>query len=60
MTEETKNEEIKNEAPPAPKRGWGRIAKPLLGLAVLFALILWSVGVFRTRIPAGNRGHKAG
>jgi len=54
MTEETKNDEVKNEAPPAPKRAWGRITKPLVGVAILVVVILWSVGVFRTRTPAGR------
>ena len=31
MTEETKHDEMKSEAQLAPKRAWGRIAKPLVG-----------------------------
>ena len=60
MTEETKTDEIKSEAPPAPQRAGGRIAKPLLGAAILVAVILWSVGVFRTRTPAGRLEYQAG
>jgi len=60
MTEEMKSVEIRSEAQPAPKRTWGRIAKPLLGVAVLVVVILWSVGVFRTRTPAGRLEYQAG
>lgn len=46
--------------PPTPKRDWRRMAKPLLGTTVLVAVILWSVGVFRTRTPAGRVEYQAG
>jgi len=60
MPEEMRTDEMKNEAPPIPKRVWGRIAKPLLGAAILVVVILWSVGVFRTRTPAGRLEYQAG
>ncbi len=61
MTEETtNNEQTGNETKPAPRRVWGRIAKPVLGGVVLAAVILWSVGVFRTRIPAGRLEYQGG
>jgi len=53
-------EQATNETQPTPKRTWGRIAKPLLGVAVLVVLILWSVGVFRTRTPAGHLDYRPG
>ncbi len=61
MTEETNNKQDGNEAQTPPKRrAWGRIAKPVLGGAVLLVVILWSVGVFRTRIPGGRLEYQGG
>ncbi|MDD5677999.1 MAG: efflux RND transporter periplasmic adaptor subunit [Kiritimatiellae bacterium] len=60
MTEEKNNEEIKSEAPPTPGRVWGRIAKPLVGLAILVVVILWSVGVFRSRTSSERVEYQAG
>lgn len=61
MTEaNTNNEEAKAATPPTPVRSWGRIAKPVLGLAILVVVILWSVGVFHTSTPAGKIEYKAG
>jgi RND family efflux transporter MFP subunit len=60
MTDEINNEECTSTGQSAPKRAGGRIAKPLLGLAVLVGVILWSVGVFRTRTPAGRLEFQAG
>jgi RND family efflux transporter MFP subunit len=54
------NENTTNEMPPAPKRVWGRIAKPLVGMAILSVVILWSVGVFRTRTPHGSVEYQPG
>ena len=60
MTEDTKTDEIKSDAPLPSKRAWGRIAKPFLGAAILVVVILWSVGVFRTRTPAGQLEYQPG
>jgi RND family efflux transporter MFP subunit len=60
MTEDVKHEEPKIEPSPLPKRAWGRIAKPLLGSAVLLVVILWSVGVFRTPIQPGRLEYQPG
>ena len=60
MTEKTKAEEIKSETPPVTKRAWARLAKPLIGAAILVMVILWSVGVFRTRTPPGRLEYDAG
>lgn len=57
MNEQTASE---SQPLPAPKRAWGRIAKPLAGLAILVVVILWSVGAFRTRTPAGSVEAPAG
>ncbi|MFO7535061.1 MAG: efflux RND transporter periplasmic adaptor subunit [Kiritimatiellia bacterium] len=58
MSEELKREEIKKgtAAPPA----WNRYAKPLLGGVVLIALILWSVGVGRTRMAGDKLARQPG
>ena len=55
MTEQTTN-----ESQQAHRRALGRIAKPLLGVVVLVVLILWSVGVFRTRTSAGHLDYQPG
>lgn len=60
MTEETNTDESRTEPQPTPKRVWGRIAKPLSGMTVLVIVILWSIGVFRTRTPAGRVECQAG
>lgn len=41
---------------PAPARppAWRRLAKPIVGMAMLALVILWSVGVFETRVPPGR------
>jgi RND family efflux transporter MFP subunit len=60
MTEEIKNDEVTHESQPAPRRAPGRIAKPLAGTVILVVIILWSVGVFRTRTPPGRVAYQAG
>lgn len=60
MTEDTQHDEIKDDRPPTPPRAWRRIAKPFVGMAALVIVILWSVGVFRTRTPAGRLEHEIG
>ncbi len=39
---------------PARPSAWRRLAKPVAGIAVLVVVILWSVGVFETRVPPGR------
>lgn len=61
MTEETTvPEKTETVTPPPPKHGKSRIVKPLAGAAVLVIVILWSVGVFRTRIPGDRLEHLPG
>lgn len=60
MTTETHDGDVKSETPLAHRSALGRIAKPLLGVVVLVVLILWSVGVFRTRTPAGHLDYQPG
>ena len=43
-----------SEPTPARPPVWRRLAKPVVGMAVLVLVILWSVGVFETRVPPGR------
>jgi RND family efflux transporter MFP subunit len=54
------NELTSSETPPAPKRALDRFLKPLVGLVILAVVILWSVGVFRSRIPTGRVEYQPG
>ncbi len=57
------NPTVEAAAPsPAPERpaAWRRLAKPVGGLLVLVVVILWSVGVFQRRVPAGRVESAAG
>jgi len=60
MTEELRNNDTENNTPPGAKRNWTQVAKPFLGIGILVAIILWSVGVFRTRTPGGSLEYNAG
>ncbi|MEI6217882.1 MAG: efflux RND transporter periplasmic adaptor subunit [bacterium] len=60
MTDEMTNDGNSNETRPGRKSVWSRISKPLLGMVILIVIILWSVGVFSTRIPAGKVEYEAG
>lgn len=60
MKEEAAIEAAGHEAKPASAPGRGRMAKPLFGAAILVVIILWSVGVFRTRTPPGVVEHHPG
>jgi len=60
MTAETNNGEIENEPPEALKPARKRLIKPLAGAAILVVVILWSVGVFSARTPAGRLAYQAG
>ena len=60
MTGDIANAEVKSEEPAVKKSAWARMAKPVLGMAVLVAVVLWSVGVFHDRTPAGQLEYKAG
>jgi RND family efflux transporter MFP subunit len=54
MTEEMRSEETVNTPQAALRSAKSRIVKPLLGVAVLVVVILWSVGAFRSRVAPGH------
>ncbi len=60
MTEEMQNGKMESETPPVPMRYWRRHAKPLVGVAILGVLILWSIGVFHKRTAADHLAYQAG
>lgn len=60
MTDEMENVSPEVETPPARKGALRRIMKPLFGVAVLVAVILWSIGVFRTRTAPGRVEYEPG
>lgn len=60
MNEPTQSPEPVATIPPKPQSLLARVAKPLVGIAILLVVILWSVGVFRTRVPAGRLDYAPG
>lgn len=62
MSEEPAQEEPEHALtnPPRASGSWRRIAKPVLGVAILAVLILWSTGIFRTRTAPGTIEAPAG
>jgi RND family efflux transporter MFP subunit len=59
MSEELKSEEIK-KGTPAPDAAWKRLSKPVLGTVIMVALILWSVGVGRSRMAGDKLARQPG